>query len=270
MCLPLVTILICAIMAVRIEAADFYTAFPEINLDGSAHVSLIVYGEIVPGDSQRLEEIVNTLNANGVLIRALNLYSPGGSLVEGLAIGRLARSLLIRTSAPLVVSEGTLCWTDRQIIGAMDLNYPGYFTNAEDPMCVCASACALAWLGGVSRTGTVGFHHVFLRQQQGVTFSFADHSARLDEARMIVSEFLHEVRAPRLVEDAIFSTASDHLSVFDSNQVAELRWDPLFREYILSRCPRRSDRLFDDLVCQTRVLDYEARFVQLARPVEQP
>jgi hypothetical protein len=40
---------------------------------------------------------------------------------------------------------------------------PGYFTNAEDPIWVCASACVFPWLAGTSRTGKIGFHHVFLR-----------------------------------------------------------------------------------------------------------
>lgn len=95
----------------------------ELASDGQDIV--IVSGELEAGDDERFELLTRDSTEVQVV-----LNSPGGNLMAGIGIGRIVRSRGYRTA----VLNGS----------------------------VCASACALAWLGGQNRflgkTGRVGFH----------------------------------------------------------------------------------------------------------------
>lgn len=243
-------------------AADLFTHSPSIHLDGSASVSLILFGEILSGDSQRLEATVNRLNENGIVVNSVHLYSPGGLVVEGLAIGRFLRDRFIYSVAPWAVEEGLFCPSDRQLSGAFDVDYEGYFTNQDEQNCVCASACALAWLGGLSRSGVVGFHHSFVQSTER-RLSFSDYASQLENATFHIQEYLQEMRGPRYIEDAIFSTASNEMSFFDTFQLPDLGRDPLYYEYVLRLCPRSPGNSLVHLRCEGSVAATERRRVQL-------
>jgi hypothetical protein len=101
-----------------------------INMSGSGSVIVEVVGPIVGGDSLAFKNKIDDLERALVVLR-----SPGGSLREGLAIGALIRQ-------------------------------KGFVTAvAEDTF--CASACALAWLGGRTRlmreTSKIGFHAAYVK-----------------------------------------------------------------------------------------------------------
>lgn len=246
----------------RAVAAEFHTVDAHIELDGKASVSIILFGEIEKGDSQKLNDAVNVLNEKGIVVGLLYLYSPGGSLSEGLAIGRMARSKLIATKAPSVIEEGRFCPSERQLFGEFDLENPwnSHFTSNDHPNCICASACALAWLGGVNRYGQVGFHHASIPEGNQHS-SFDEFSKRLDESRPMISKYLDEMRAPLFVQDAIFSTGSNEIKFFDSQRVKELDSDPLYREFLLAQCPRHDP--VTDLACVMSVSHAQQRAVQL-------
>jgi hypothetical protein len=93
-------------------------------------------GEIVSGDFERFKDFVVK---NSPVLESVLLTSRGGSVREALAIGRLTRKYLLRTSSLLSISNDD-------------------WDNPEDVKRRCASACALIWLGGVDRSETVGFH----------------------------------------------------------------------------------------------------------------
>lgn len=251
-----------ALLSKRALSVEIFVHEPVITLDGHASVSLILYGEIVGGDSDRLRDIINRLNENGIIVWGLFLYSPGGVLAEGLALGSIARKMLLHTSAPWAIDTGLYCSSDKQISGTLLFDYPGYFTSNDDQNCVCSSACALAWLGGVSRTGVVGFHHASL-VQSAEPMNFEEHSLHLDVAHSLTVAYLAEMRAPRFIEDAIFGTASDEMIYFDAMKIPALRADPLYREFILDRCPRSNESAFGDLVCESAVTRAERLRVQL-------
>ena len=102
-------------------------------------LKLIVFrGEIVQGDADRFRDIVRTVNIGAVLFE-----SPGGNLLEGLQIGRAIRE--------------------------------ANFTTGVAPENACASACALAWLGGTTRymapTALVGFHSAYVEENGRVSQS---------------------------------------------------------------------------------------------------
>lgn len=100
---------------------------------GKTDVILLV-GEMVEGDGQRFAEVAS--NRASVLVV---FSSPGGNLLAGLRIGQFIRLHEFATLVP-----------DGQH---------------------CASACALAWLGGTRRfmepNALIGFHAAYIRDDRG-------------------------------------------------------------------------------------------------------
>jgi hypothetical protein len=86
-----------AIFVITNEFGFAYSA--EIGIDSyykSGFVSLYLEGEILPGDFEKLKNVI--VNNDGA--RDIYLASPGGDLSEAMKIGRLIRSLKISTTAP--------------------------------------------------------------------------------------------------------------------------------------------------------------------------
>lgn len=100
--------------------------------------TVVIQGEILRGDSERFLDVIRTEKVGAVL-----LESPGGSLLDGLIIGRAIRSA-------------------------------GFTTNVA-PETACASACALAWLAGATRfmhpSALVGFHAAYIEENGQVSES---------------------------------------------------------------------------------------------------
>lgn len=103
---------------------------------GSVVVS--VSGELTAGDENRFVQTAGTV-ANGVV----DFDSPGGNLLAGIEIGEVIHFKHFETLVP----------------------------NGS----ACASACALAWLGGATRligaTGRIGFHQPYIRNSGVVSGS---------------------------------------------------------------------------------------------------
>jgi hypothetical protein len=96
---------------------------------------ILISGPLESGDSQKFWDATKTLsNKRGLVV----FSSPGGLLAEGLAIGEQVR----QEEFVSAVAENTLC----------------------------ASACALAWLGGRPRlmkdTSKIGFHAAYVQNGQ--------------------------------------------------------------------------------------------------------
>ena len=90
-----------------------------------------IEGDLVLADGEKFADLVRPLGRTVVV-----LNSPGGSLFAGLRIGQLIRNRRFLT----IVTDGDLC----------------------------ASACALAWIGGVGRylgpKSRLGFHAAYLAE----------------------------------------------------------------------------------------------------------
>jgi hypothetical protein len=120
----------------------------------AASVLVKVSGELLPGDEKQFVQIAGTA-VGGIVI----FQSPGGNLFAGIEIGKVIRFKHFDT----VVPNGS----------------------------VCASACALAWLGGASRligaTGRIGFHAPYFRGPNGTILSASP------VGLAFVTEYLHEL-----------------------------------------------------------------------------
>src|SRR6266581_4769501 len=115
----------------------------------------------------------------------ITLISDGGSAYEGIRIGRLLRKYLITTYA-----SGSV------------------LTGCGSAGCICASACALIWFGGVQRMGIVGLHRPRLDDPD-----FAN--APPDEATKIyrkilddITNYLNEMEVPRTAIEAMVAASS--------------------------------------------------------------
>lgn len=96
-------------------------------------------GDLETGTAQRFLDFIK---ANRIELALVSLNSPGGSLGEGIKLGRVIRILGFSTS-----------------ISALNDNY-------ELSSAICASACAYAFAGGVSRyltesSGRLGIHQFY-------------------------------------------------------------------------------------------------------------
>lgn len=123
----------CGLNAAPTLAADIARSSLDGSTDGGALIT--VTGEFHKGDDRKLVRAL--LETEGTAI--VQFESPGGSLIAGLAMGRAIR---LNGATTLVPAGAT-----------------------------CASACGLAWLGGVRRavgTGArVGFHAAYYVDDQG-------------------------------------------------------------------------------------------------------
>ena len=174
---------------------------------GIENIRLILEGPIEDGDFEKFRLLVDNHNLDGDTINGVILNSPGGSVVPALEMGRYIRLKRIVTFAPLSCPDGE---------------------------CICASACALIWLGGISRTGTVYVHRPSLRDDdQRLNFSAWDRAVGAAQDDILL--YLHEMRIDESVSGAMLSTnPADILPIQAGRDVAYK--DSILEDYSRSRC----------------------------------
>ena len=133
----LMIVLAAVLMPLRADARAFITQIPSGRDD---LVLFAIAGEFTGGETLELTRLVSQLPANRTI--AVIVHSPGGNLTEGLSLGRFFYKTRIST---MLIGEGGNC----------------------------ASACAIAFLGGRDRQGRpsrtkmtssqLGFHQFFAR-----------------------------------------------------------------------------------------------------------
>lgn len=179
---------------------------PAVALDFSIHpnadsmpavTAILAEGDIDEGDVERLQEFLSTVAVRKTT--AIYMASPGGSLYEGMRLGRFFARHHVKT-----VVEGNR---------------------------LCASACALAFLGGRDNAGNawrssssnsqIGFHAFSSTQ------SLRDES----ETQLVVSEVLEygrEVEAPLELLILNFATPSRSIYWLSDDEICALGiklWD---------------------------------------------
>lgn len=147
--------------------------------DGSCVVSLT--GEMTSADANFFEIMAPSCNGGGVL-----LESKGGSLQAGLRLGELFRQRGMETA----VAYDTLC----------------------------ASSCALAWLGGVKRnmfpTSQIGFHVAYTVD--------GGHVAESGLGNALVGYYLGQLGLPRSAIFFISGAAPTSMNWLNYRQVDDL------------------------------------------------
>ena len=162
-------------------------------------------GEISKGD---YEKVATLLRANEPFLGTFSLNSPGGDVDEALRIGRLFRKYLISTWAPLTSNDD-----------AGPLLFP---LNSGNPLCsgqhcTCASACALIFLGGVDRLGTVGLHRPQIIDPAFRGLSPTDASTVYRQMLGRIAAYLDEMEVPKPIIKSMIATDSGDIHWVDAN-----------------------------------------------------
>lgn len=179
---------------------------PAVALDFSIHpnaasmpavTAILAEGDIEEGDVERLARFLSTVPVQKTT--AIYLASPGGSLYEGMRLGRYFGRNHIKT-----VVEGNR---------------------------ICASACALAFLGGRDNAGKAWRSSSSNSQLGFHAFASAQSLRDESETQLVVSEVLEygrEVEAPLELLILNFATPSDSIYWLSDEEVCSLGiklWD---------------------------------------------
>jgi hypothetical protein len=152
---------------------------PARENDSALGTIIAVYGDILPGDGLKFQNAAKDAGAKATVL----FDSNGGSLAEGIEIGREIRKL-------------------------------GYNTTVVQ---TCASACALAWLAGTNRyvaeSARIGFHVAFVngveRRESGM-------------ANAIVGLYLGELGFGQNVVEYVTSAAPDEMQWLNARDASLL------------------------------------------------
>lgn len=221
----------------------------------AAHISL--YGPIEAGDHSRFLKTLEEAKAKKLIVTGIRLDSPGGVVSEAIEIGRSVRKNLVFTHTPILEVEldgDTLAATYYTCSGrnAVDRSIGLQFNKKAvvDKNCICASACALVYFSGVSRMGDVWLHRSFISGAPE-DMSFEDYESKLAASHQSIRDYLAEMRAPEWVTTGLMATPSDDLVLLSDLPNYEPKStvsDPLFEEYVLSRCPSRVTAAEQDFI----------------------
>jgi hypothetical protein len=192
----------------------------------------LIRGEIKKGDLARLKAFM----ADGNVVSALYLDSPGGDLDEAMAIGEVVRAEMLSTAAPIAGSkEFVFEIPDAKI--------------CHGPDCTCSSACFFIWAAGVDRIGEVlGLHRpTFKGDYQG---SAATAQGQYGKAIANARAYLTRMEVPGRYIDIIIGVESRSIKFLSSLEgTGDIRGEvPSTAEWVDLRCERMTPEEDKDLM----------------------
>lgn len=185
--------------------------------DGSAspHPFLLMRGEIVPGDYDRLIRFYlrNALyNDDGVdLTRVqVTLSSPGGDVTEALRIGKFLKSIFARV-------------------------------NVGPTYGPCASACFIIFASAVERSSYspfVGIHRPYISPKRMRSLSPEQAETLETKAMLDAEEYLHQLRVPNNLVEIMFEHASTEIHWLTNDELEHQLGErpPWYEEFLIARC----------------------------------
>jgi hypothetical protein len=177
---------------------------------------------------------LKVLSVHHLFVRTVLLWSPGGSVVEAMKIGRMVRKNMLETWAPT----------------ELDANGLGHlYDPTSDPLsrntrdlcdgegCNCASACFLIWASGIERSGNaLGLHRPTTNSTDFTDLPPDRGSSAYREILSGVEQFLLEMEVPQRVIDKMTGTASDNVSWLTLKDTESLTEVPSISELLLASC----------------------------------
>ncbi len=165
----------------------------------AVHPSIWIYGEIKRGDFDEFERLVKH---SAGFTQVVQLYSPGGDVLEAMRIGHLVRKLRLEVWAPTLI--------DGVVVENWGVDPKDYRVAPENS--VCASACFFIYVAGVRRKGAVlGIHRPFLADD-------AYKQMDIDEAiefgvgsRNVISEYLYGMGVTAEFIEKMYAISSDNM-----------------------------------------------------------
>jgi hypothetical protein len=159
-------------------------------------------------------------------LEALFLVSEEGNAEEALKIGRLLRKYLLSVFAPFRFSDASF-----------RLMRPSEISDlCRGASCICASACALIWFGGVSRAGHVGLRRPGINDPEFKALPAADASTFYNRALREITRYLEEMEVPRPLIDTMFATSSSEFQWVEEVDGGPLEYPPSFIEWVDASC----------------------------------
>jgi hypothetical protein len=162
----------------------------------------LLRGPIVEGD---YEKVLRLFRESHPVLDTFTLIFAGGNVNEAVKIGGLFRKYAIEAQAPFRLSDRSF-----MAFSPVDRKTP---LCAEHSQCVCASACALIWLGAIERWGSVGLHRPHTSDTTFKAMSPTEASNAYGRMLNIVVKYLDEMEVPKQIAETMVATGS-----------AEIRW----------------------------------------------
>ena len=190
--------------------------------------AVTVEGDIASGDTikllMELLELKSFLFA-GVVPRSVYLMSKGGDVEEAMKMGMLIRRLRLRTIAPMKLPDSP---PDCEVV------------LADRSNCICASACFLAYAGGVDRGGSfLALHRPYIGKKAAKGLTDEEHEAAQKTAIAKILTYLNNMEVDRFFIDKMYGTSSQDSYIVTLRDVLEHRLGavvPSIEEVLLSKC----------------------------------
>jgi hypothetical protein len=182
-----------------------------------------VIGQIVSGDADRFEALLRQI---GPEIPTIELRSQGGSVTEAFRMGRLIRSLFLRTSTIESTYGPAMCARE------------GASFEIEVP-CLCASSCFLIWVAGLERNGTEIFlHRIRFDLDSFKKLKFEDAGQLYKTGMQTVHSYLTEMSIPDRYYEKMLRASSNEMDRLTETEASELgRGDAAYSEWLYANCP---------------------------------
>ena len=236
----------------KLSAAEI--AFWEEDGDTGKTTAVRITGKIEPVDGKTFERGLEKYLERGVIVRAVDLRSRGGSVEAAMEIGRMVRKLGLATFTPLHLSgkwskKGMIFDPNSGVNECVDLDSLDLVTGKGDPNCECTSACALIWAAGVVRLGNrVGFHRPYLDKDQIKGLSFSQTETAQHQLLQETRAFLAEMGLPQTIISRMAGASSQDIYFLERNPLHRDRYEyePALEEWLLAKCDTRlNDKEFD-------------------------
>jgi hypothetical protein len=172
---------------------------------------LLLKGEIVPGDYQRLLKIIGANPDRYWQSIGMALASPGGDIQEALKIARFVKGLYT----------------------------PVYVGRATGP---CVSACFFIFASAATReaggTGKIGIHRPYVHPQRMSSISPRQSEALQNELLKEARSYLEGLLVPTNIIDAMFQRASTEVYWLSRIEIEEQlgRRPPWYEQFLIARC----------------------------------
>lgn len=176
----------------------------DISKAKSNKYTLLLSGEIVPGD---LEKIVEAVSPPGSFPKYFTIDSTGGDVVEAMRIGHFIRE----------TASGTLVTK------------------------TCASACVFILVAGVSKTvlasSAIGLHRPYFKPETYSSLSLNEVVDGYEKVRDITRKYLTDMEVPTSYIEKMFSIASDDVYFLSEAEKNRLVISPsAYSEWIQAKC----------------------------------
>ena len=229
----LIGVLLVGLGPVSLSAATIKTA-----RDAQTHEVLLgvtVEGEIERGDTVKLLDELMTFDVthDREVARLVFLRSKGGDVEEAMKMGTLIRRLRLVTQAPTK-------FDDKPILSEVLL------TDKDND--ICASACFLAYVGGVERDGNfLALHRPYVSKEAVGKLSDVEYEAAEKDIMTRVREYLRGMEIDQFFIDKVMSNSSQDSYVVTMTDTDTYHLDaivPSMEEIVLAKC--------DDLTAQEK------------------